>query len=66
MVGRYDLHLAFCTLATRFRFASEPRSLFTPPFRKLEIFTIRIVGTISWFLDPISTCTQRKNESTAH
>ena len=50
-----DLHLAFCTLATRFLFASEASNLFTPPFRKPDIFTMSTVGTISWFLDPIST-----------
>ena len=50
---------AFCTLDTKLRFARDPRSLFTPPFRKPEIFTMRTVGTISWFFEPISTCGEK-------
>lgn len=32
-----DAHLEFCTFETRFRFAREPISLFTPPFRRPDI-----------------------------
>ena len=50
-----NIHLEFCTRATRFRFAREPSDLLTPPLRNPEIWTIRTVGTTSWFFEPIST-----------
>ena len=53
---RCNVHLAFCTLATRFRFASPPKHLLTLPPRMADISAINWVGTTSWFLLPISTC----------
>ena len=50
-----DVHLAFCTRATRLRLAREPMFLFTPPLRRPDIWTMSWVGTISWFFEPIST-----------
>lgn len=54
--GIQYVHLAFCTRATRFRFASPPKHLLTFPPRIAEISAMSWVGTTSWFLLPISTC----------
>ena len=55
VILRRDPHFAFWTLDTRFLFAREPISFNTPPLRRPHIWAMSTVGTISWFLDPIST-----------
>jgi len=49
------IHFEFWTLEIRLRFARDPTSLLTPPFRNPDIWTMRESGTTSWFLEPIST-----------
>ena len=49
-------HFEFWTFDTRFRFANDPRALFTPPCRRPAIWAMSELGTTSWFLEPISTC----------
>lgn len=39
----------------RSRLASDPSILLIPPDLNLDICAMREVGTISWFLEPIST-----------
>ncbi len=60
-VGRGDSgkrsHLACCTRAIRFALARVEIDRCAPlPERRFEIWLISGVGTISWFLLPISTC----------
>ncbi len=55
-MGGNGVHLAFFMRAMRFAFARVEMLLWTllPP-RRPDSWTIRGVGTISWFLLPIST-----------
>lgn len=54
--GMAYIHLTFCTLATRLRFARSPRAFLTFPPRIWDNSATSWEGTTSWFLEPISTC----------
>jgi hypothetical protein len=47
-------HLAFCTRATKLFLAKSAKMRCTPPCLNLAICSMSLVGTISWFLEPIS------------
>ena len=56
IMAKCGLHFAFFILAMRLAFASVEMHLWTPlPPRRPESWAIKGVGTISWFLLPIST-----------
>ncbi len=48
------IHFAFFTFAIKFAFASIEMDRCNPPFEP-DMEAIRVVGTTSWFLLPVST-----------